>query len=346
MKEFLDTYLYSFIIFFSSILVGIVANFIGFLIFGRVGKKLNNKIMLLFKEYWKAPGYLLLPALIAYLASPMIKLPEGIHDVLRHILSLSLIGSATWLALRSVSIFREFILSKYDFDKRDNLAARKVYTQIRVLERILGVIIFIIGISSMLVTFDNIRQLGVSILASAGIFGIIIGLAAQKSIGTMFAGIQIAITQPIRLDDVVIVEGEWGWIEEITLTYVVVKIWDLRRLVVPITYFIEKPFQNWTRVSADMLGTVFIYTDYTFPVGQLRNELQRILEASSYWDKKVCCVQVTDAKENTLEVRALMSAADSPTLWDLRCEVREKLLQFVQEKYPQSLPRFRAEVRN
>ncbi|MDH3556523.1 MAG: mechanosensitive ion channel family protein, partial [Deltaproteobacteria bacterium] len=178
----------------------------------------------------------------------------------------------------------------------------------------------------------------------AGIVGIIVGLAAQKSISTLFAGIQMAITQPIRIDDVVIVENEWGRIEEITLTYVVVRIWDLRRLIVPITYFLEKPFQNWTRISADLLGTVFLYVDYTVPVEAVRAELKRILESSPLWDKQVCTLQVTNATDRTLELRALMSAADSPRAWELRCDVREKLIGFIRQNYPDGLPKVRAEL--
>ena len=192
--------------------------------------------------------------------------------------------------------------------------------------------------------FDNIRQLGVSLLASAGVLGIIVGLAAQRSISTLLAGLQIALTQPIRMDDVVIIEGEWGRIEEITLTYVVVRIWDLRRMVVPVTYFLEKPFQNWTRVSADLLGTVTIYTDYNIPVDALREELQRILKDSPRWDGKTWGLQVTNASERTVECRALMSAVDSSSAWDLRCEVREKMLDFLQRNYPASLPKIRAEL--
>jgi hypothetical protein len=181
-------------------------------------------------------------------------------------------------------------------------------------------------------------------LASAGIVGLVIGFATQKTVSTVLAGLQIAITQPIRVDDVVIVENEWGRIEEITLTYVVVRLWDLRRLVVPITYFIEKPFQNWTRVSADLMGTVSIYSDYTLPVQSLREELHSILRASNLWDGRVWGLQVTGATERALELRALMSASDASSAWDLRCDVREKLVAFIQNKYPESLPRLRAEL--
>ena len=211
-----------------------------------------------------------------------------------------------------------------------------------VLKKAAVAIIGIFTLASMLMVFDSVRQFGASILASAGIAGIVVGFAAQRSIATLLAGFQIALTQPIRLDDVVIVENEWGRIEDITLTYVVVRVWDLRRLVVPITYFIEQPFQNWTRSSADILGTVFLYVDYNVPLDALRAELTRILEASRYWDGKVNVLQVTDAKEHPLEIRALASAADASAAWDLRCEIREKLIGFVQQKFPESLPRFRA----
>ena len=222
---------------------------------------------------------------------------------------------------------------------------RQIHTQVLVLKKVARTIIGIFTLASMLMVFDSARQLGGSILASAGIAGIVVGLAAQKSIATLLAGFQIALTQPIRVDDVVIVEGEWGRIEEITLTYVVVKIWDLRRLVVPITYFIEQPFQNWTRSSAAILGTVFLHVDYTAPVDALRAELTRILAASRYWDGTVNVLQVTEAKEHTLELRALASAASAGDAWDLRCEVREQLVSFLQHHHPQSLPVLRAALR-
>jgi small-conductance mechanosensitive channel len=193
----------------------------------------------------------------------------------------------------------------------------------------------------MLMVFDSVRQVGTTILASAGVAGIVVGFAAQRSIATLLAGFQIALTQPIRLDDVVIVEGEWGRIEEITLTYVVVNIWDLRRLVVPITYFLDKPFQNWTRQSADLLAYVYLYVDYRVPLERIREKFTSVLEGSPQWDHKVNNVQVTDVTEHAVQIRLLASAADASKAWDLRCHVREEMLVFLQREYPDSLPRLR-----
>ncbi len=254
------------------------------------------------------------------------------------ILTILIIASLTWISINFIQILRLLLLNRYDLSIKDNLRARKVYTQFRILERIVIFIIIFLAIAFSLMTFDSIRKIGISLFASAGVAGIILGLAAQSMIGTILAGFQIAITQPIRIEDVVIVEGEWGWIEEITLTYVVVRIWDKRRLVVPTTYFIQKPFQNWTRTSADILGTVYLYTDYTMPVDELRKEFERLLKDSQYWDGKVGNIQITNSTERTMEIRMLMSAADSPTAWNLRVEIREKLIQYLQKNHPGKLP--------
>lgn len=271
-------------------------------------------------------------------------LPEETAKNLNHFLGLLLIASISWLLIKTAYVLEDFILRRFEVTVKDNLRARKIHTQFRVLKRLVIIVVCVIALALILMTFPKVKQLGTTILASAGIIGIVIGLAAQKTIGTFIAGLQIAFTQPIRVDDVVIVENEWGRIEEITLTYVVVKIWDLRRLIIPITYFIEKPFQNWTRVTADILGTVFIYVDYTVPFDSIRQELQRILEKSKLWDGKVCVLQVTNTTDRTVELRALMSAPDASTAWSLRCEVREKLVDFIQKKYPKALPRLRAEM--
>lgn len=195
----------------------------------------------------------------------------------------------------------------------------------------------------MLMTFPAIRQIGAGLLASAGLAGLIVGMAMKNTLSSLIAGIQIAFTQPIRLEDAVVVEGEWGWIEQIEMTYVVVRIWDLRRLILPLSYFIEHPFQNWTRQSADLLGAVTLNVDYTVPVEEVRKELRRIVESTDKWKGEVCALQVTDADKQTIQLRALVDARDSGTAWDLRCYVREKLIQFLQDKYPHALPRLRAE---
>ncbi len=255
--------------------------------------------------------------------------------------SILLIVSLAWTLIVTLRASKRVFLEKYDTAGEDNLKSRKYQTQFNILERILVFLIIIIALGLILMLFEDVRRIGISIFASAGIAGVIIGFAAQKVIAAVLAGLQIAITQPIRLDDVVIIEGEWGKIEEITLTYVVVKIWDQRRLIVPSTYFFEKPFQNWTRTTSEILGTVFIYTDYKVSFDALRNELSRLLESSPLWDKKVNVLQVTDAKTNGVEVRALMSAKDSSGAWDLRVHVREKLIEFLQKNYPESLPKTR-----
>lgn len=258
-----------------------------------------------------------------------------------HLIALATVGAVTWLAIGAVNLFGQWAAQRFDISGPDNLAARSAFTQLRVATRIGVALVSVLGVAAALMTFDSVRQIGAGLLASAGIAGIVIGFAAQRSLGTLFAGIQIAITQPIRLDDVVIVEGEWGRIEEITLTYVVVNIWDQRRLVVPINYFIEKPFQNWTRTTAELLGTVYIYTDFMLPVDEVRAELVRIVEANPLWDGRVQNIQVTDVRERSVQLRAMVSAATSGNLWDLRVQVRERLVDYLRRHHPEALPRVR-----
>ncbi|WP_456867719.1 mechanosensitive ion channel family protein [Galbibacter sp. BG1] len=260
--------------------------------------------------------------------------------------SILLIISVAWTLIVILRVLKARYLRRYDINSENNLNARKLYTQFNILERIIIFIIIIIAVAVTLMLFESVRKIGLSLFASAGIAGIILGLAAQKVIGTILAGLQIAISQPIRLDDVLVVEGEWGWVEEISLTFVVVRIWDKRRLILPTTYFIEKPFQNWTRNNSDILGTVFIYTDYNVPFDKLRDELTRLLNSTNLWDGKANVLQVTDAKENYVEIRALMSASSSPKAWDLRVFVREKLITYIQTNYPESFPKTRVQVKD
>jgi len=323
----------------AAVLVGLVGHFLVFELLLNLTKRTKNS----FVKYCYRPLQWIIILIIIRLLSKLTAFQTQLPDFLNHVLGLLLIGLVSWLLIRSTYVLEDYILTRFNVDVKDNLRARKIHTQFRVLKRIVIAVVGILAFGTCLMTFETVRQLGTTILASAGIIGIVVGMAAQRTIATFIAGLQIAITQPIRVDDVVIVENEWGRIEEITLTYVVVRIWDLRRLVVPITYFIEKPFQNWTRVTADILGTVFIYVDYTVPIESIRAELHRILKDSEFWDGKVCVLQVTNTSERTVELRALMSAADASAAWSLRCQVREKLIDFIQKNCPEALPKLRTE---
>jgi len=330
----------------AIIAFGFALHFVFFKTLNRVITKRDKKFLKNIRDKFRIPSLIFILT-ISFQIILFLFAPENYAiGTLEHTLKLILIFDISWLLIRFVSLGKELVLRGFDIYQKDNLKARRVYTQFKIIEGILRFIIIVIAIGTALLTFENIRKIGVSLFASAGVAGIILGFAAQKLLGTVLAGFQIAVTQPIRLDDVVIVENEWGWIEEINLTYVVIRIWDKRRLVVPTTYFIEKPFQNWTRASSDINGTVFIYTDYTVPFDELRKELTRILENDENWDGNVNVLQVTNATEKTVEIRALVSATDSPTAWDLRVNIREKLIAFLQKNYPDSLPRTRVSLEN
>jgi small-conductance mechanosensitive channel len=284
---------------------------------------------------------LVVPLFGVILLLPLLRLPKNWIWVTQRGFGILLIAAFSVLIIRGVNAVQSALMSRHRLDAVDNLSARRIYTQVSVIRKIIVTAVVIIATGSILMLFDPVRQFGTSILASAGIAGIVIGFAAQKTLGNVLAGIQIALTQPLLIDDIVVVEGEFGQIEEITLTYVTVRTWDLRRLVLPITYFVEKPFQNWSRVSTELLGTVILYLDYQVPMGELRKELKRLVENNPKWDKKVCGLQMTDTKEHVIEVRALISAADPGKTFDLRCEVREGLINFLVGNYPESLPRSR-----
>lgn len=264
--------------------------------------------------------------------------------VLRHGLSLTVIALGCQLIVSLLWGIEEHIKNKHRVDVPDNYAARRVHTQVTVLRRSAVTFVIVVGLALALMTFPRVRQLGASLLASAGLVGLVIGLAARPIVENLIAGVQIALTQPINIDDVVIIEGEWGWIEEIRATYVVVRIWDQRRLIVPFSKFIQEPFQNWTRRTAELLGAVTLYADYTLPVQAVREELERIVQGCDKWDGRVCNLQVVDATEQTIQLRALVSAASSPAAWDLRVEVREKLIAYLQREHPHCLPRTRLEI--
>lgn len=267
-------------------------------------------------------------------------------DTVHHILLVCFIGLLGWLTLTALNIWTSVYLSRFKIDTEDNLLARKHVTQSRILQRVAATLIVVITIAAALMTFNSVRQYGVSLLASAGAAGLVVGLALQPLLKNLVAGIQLAITQPIRLEDAVIVEGEWGNVEEISATYVVVRLWDWRRMVLPLSYFIEHPFQNWTRESSSLIGAVMLYVDYTAPVGEMRQKLEEIAKESPIWDGRVVNLQVTDFKTDTMEIRMLVSAANAGNAFDLRCRVRETMIAWLQAEYPNALPHRRAEIDN
>lgn len=288
--------------------------------------------------HMKAPARLAAAVFAMQFARPALGLGGASKALAEHGLDILAIVASAWFLVRLAYLARDILLLRFDIASPDNLRSRKVQTQVRILQNVLIAVVAVVSVAMVLMTFDGVRQIGMSLLASAGIAGVILGFAAQKTIGNLFAGIQLALTQPIRIDDVVIVEGEWGWIEEITLTYVVVKIWDLRRLILPISYFIERPIQNWTRSASQILGTVSIACDHSTDVAALRREVERMVRETPLWDGNVCVVQVVDCKAEILEVRILASAADSGKAWDLRCHLREAVVDHLRREHPQWLP--------
>jgi small-conductance mechanosensitive channel len=302
--------------------------------------------MLVFESvlrYSRGPTRLLAPLIGVRLASALAHpyLTAESLAVAQAVLDVVLVFATVWLLIRLTRLLEDATARKYDLSAEDNLRARQVRTRVLLLRRVLVILISFVGLALLLMQVPGFRTVGTGLLASAGVLGIIVGVAAQRPISNLLAGVQIALTQPIRVDDVVIVEDEWGWIEEITLSYVVVRVWDLRRLVLPISYFLEKPFQNWTRTSSSILGTAFIYADYTVPIGEVRGELERIVRDSPHWDGQVCVLHVTDLTDRAVQLRALVSAPNAGGAFELRSEVREKLIGFLQRTHPDALPKLR-----
>jgi len=290
-------------------------------------------------------------AIIAALLAARFTIPiattNGWHEPVQHAILLATIATGGWLVATLLGLAADTALRRFPIDVNDNLAARRAHTQITVIRRVAFAVVGVLTVGAMLITFPGARAAGASVLASAGLVGVVAALAAQSTLGNIFAGLQLAFGDALRLDDVVVVEGEWGRIEEMTLGYVVVKIWDERRLILPSNYFTTTPFQNWTRTASSVLGTAEIDVDWSLPVEAMRQELRRIVEseaAAPLWDGRVCGLQVTGATGGNIRTRALVSAANSSALWDLRCLVREQLVAWVQEQHPQSRPRVRAEV--
>ncbi len=323
-----------------AIIIGLIVKFMLSLLLRR--KPRSNKPAFSFSRSLlnrlSQPFTWFLPLLAFNFLLPLMKIRADIAQFLNKATEILLAISFANVLIALIKVFEDYVYHTFDIDKADNLKERKIRTQLQFIRRLAVSLVIILTICAILLSFNNLRKIGTGLLTGVGVGGIIIGFAAQKSLGNFLAGFQIAFTQPLRIDDVLVVEGEWGRVEEITLSYVVLKIWDQRRLILPINYFVEKPFQNWTRNTSDILGTVFLYLDYTTPLEPLRAELTRLLDTNSLWDRRVNLLQVTNSSERTIEVRALMSAASSGNAFDLRCDVREGLITFVQENYPQCLP--------
>jgi len=331
------------VLIFSTGIVGLIISFLVIKVIKITSDKKDWKVVKAIRENLTNVLYFFIPLLLITISTKAFSLSHPDYDWTNAVSKTLLIAVSTWLTTRIVVIIEKILIDELDFETEDNNYARRMFTKIKFIKRIIIILIILIGISILLLSFDSVRQYGVGLLTSAGIFSVIIGFAAQKSLANLMAGIQIAFTQPIKIDDVVIVEGEWGRIEEINLTYVVVNIWDLRRLILPITYFIEKPFQNWTRNESNLIGTAFFYLNYKTPVQTLRDKLEEILKSTPLWDGRSWALQVTDTQDQMMVVRAIMSARSSSQAFDLRCIVREKMIEFIVAELPDALPSHRVD---
>ncbi|MBR0788580.1 mechanosensitive ion channel [Bradyrhizobium manausense] len=298
-------------------------------------------LMGVFIERTSGPAQLALCLAAVALVLPLAPLSDSFREPLTSLFVVAFIALIGWISIRIVDMSAARYLQNFR-DVTENFVARKHVTQVRVFKRVTDIIIVIITVSTALMTFDSVRQYGVSLFASAGAAGIIVGLAARPLLSNLIAGLQIAITQPIRIEDAVIIENEWGWVEDIAATYVVIRLWDWRRMVVPLSYFIEKPFQNWTRDTASLIGVIALHVDYRADVPRIRRWLEGAVKESKLWDGAVVNLQVIDADSRTIELRALVSARNAPQSWDLRCEMRERLIAFIRDEMPEALPRERA----
>ncbi|MBR1086948.1 mechanosensitive ion channel family protein [Bradyrhizobium manausense] len=298
-------------------------------------------LLSVFIERTSGPAQLALCLAGVALVLPLAPLDDAFRTPLTSLFVVAFIALIGWISIRIVDMSAARYLLNFR-DVTENFVARKHVTQVRVFKRVIDIIIAIITVSTALMTFDSVRQYGVSLFASAGAAGIIVGLAARPLLSNLIAGLQIAITQPIRIEDAVIIENEWGWVEDIAATYVVIRLWDWRRMVVPLSYFIEKPFQNWTRDTASLIGVIALHVDYRADVPRIRRWLEGAVKESKLWDGAVVNLQVIDADARTIELRALVSARNAPQSWDLRCEMRERLIAFIRDEMPEALPRERA----
>lgn len=329
----------------AAALVGLVAHALLYRGLLRLGRRVPGVLVfdgaLLHRT--RPAARVLLPLLAIHSALPLLRasLSRAAEESAERVLHVLLVGAVAWVLLALTRVLDDVVERRYDMAVADNLQARRVRTRVGLLRRLLVVAIIVLALGVMLMRFQGFRALGAGLLASAGVVGIMVSIAAQRPLGNIVAGVQLALTQPIRVGDAIVIENEWGTVEEITLTYVVVRIWDQRRLVLPISHFFERPFQNWTRSSAQVIGSVFLYVDYTAPVAAIRAEFDRVVRTSPHWDGQVSQLQVSDASERTMQLRAIMSAANAGAAWDLRCDVRERLIDWLQREHPTVLPRVR-----
>jgi small-conductance mechanosensitive channel len=321
----------------------VLANLVHYILF----RVLRRKESVSHPLGWGIQQYLGKPARAVFLLTCLLivlpvvpSVPDYLDALLRQGFIMLMVIALGWFAVGCIYVLQTVMLRRYDLTAENNIQARRVHTQFQLFRRMLITFVVIIDIGALLWTFNDPRiwHYGSGLLASAGIASLILATAAKSTAANFLAGLQIALTEPIRIDDVVVVQGEWGRIEEINSAYVVIRIWDLRRLVVPLSYFIENSFQNWTRQSSDIMGTAFLYVDYSIPVEALRKQLESIVHPSPLWNKQVCGLQVTNLTDRSMELRCLMSSRNSSENFDLRCLVREEMTEWIQQNYPYAFP--------
>jgi small-conductance mechanosensitive channel len=327
-----------------AIVAGIVAHRILYFFLRKWVQRNGSSTLGLVLEQTCRPAAYIIPLAFVEIALPNIVMREQQEvwrGIIIHTVGIATIAAIAWAAVTLIEMWARILVARHRLDVEDNLLARQLGTRVGILTQSATIVVVLIAAAVALMTFPEVRAIGTTMLASAGAAGLIVGLAARPLFENLFAGIQLALTEPIRLDDVLVVQGYWGRVEEIHSTYVVVQVWDLRRLIVPLSWFINNPFENWTRRTANLLGDVYIEADYTLDVEALRAEIPKILERTPLWDQRVQNCQVTDATDRTVQVRVLVSARNSGDLWDLRCFAREGIVAYLRDRQPHAMPQVR-----